>query len=281
LINIFYNEEQSIYVHSTSPSPGKPQRVVAEWQRLFPDNINIIPFAPVAKEQLYTVHDRAYVDGVLAGTRNNGFGTKDVAVAQSLLHTSGSMLSAAQDALLTKTVAVSPTSGFHHACYANGGGFCTFNGLALTAYELHLHGLAKKVGILDCDYHYGNGTDNIIKHCDLDFFITHITAGAHYGIRAQAQEFMDELPAMLKSLNGCDIILYQAGADPHINDPLGGFLTSEQMRERDRLVFSFCSSRKIPVAWNLAGGYQEPLQKVLDLHNATMEECVKAYENKA
>jgi hypothetical protein len=35
----------------------------------------------------------------------------------------------------------------------------------------------------------------------------------------------------------CDLILYQAGADPHASAPLGGVLTSQPMSERDRLVF--------------------------------------------
>jgi acetoin utilization deacetylase AcuC-like enzyme len=34
----------------------------------------------------------------------------------------------------------------------------------------------------------------------------------------------------------CEVLLYQAGADPHINDPLGGWLTTAQLRERDRIA---------------------------------------------
>jgi hypothetical protein len=35
---------------------------------------------------------------------------------------------------------------------------------------------------------------------------------------------------------------------------------------------------KIPVAWNLAGGYQVPLQKVLDIHTITLTECLKVLQ---
>lgn len=35
---------------------------------------------------------------------------------------------------------------------------------------------------------------------------------------------------------GCDILLYQAGADPHIDDRFGGELGTEQMRLRDRAI---------------------------------------------
>ena len=65
-----------------------------------------------------------------------------------------------------------------------------------------------------------------------------------------------------------DIVLYQAGADPHINDPLGSLgMTTEQMFDRDRIVFQRCKERRVPVLFVLAGGYQEPIEtKLLPLH---------------
>ena len=48
----------------------------------------------------------------------------------------------------------------------------------------------------------------------------------------------------------------QAGADPHIDDPLGGWLTTRQLFERDRLVFDVtaklewnCSSHETSACW--------------------------------
>ena len=82
------------------------------------------------------------------------------------------------------------------------------------------------------------------------------------------------------SVRDCDVILYQAGADQHINDPLGGFLTTLQLKERDRRVFEAASSLSVPIAWNLAGGYQVNsggIQAVLDIHNNTMLECAVVY----
>lgn len=85
-------------------------------------------------------------------------------------------------------------------------------------------------------------------------------------------------------MRDCDVILYQAGADPHVDDPLGGFLSTAQLRERDRLVFVTANSLGIPIAWNLAGGYQVDsgggIQSVLDIHNNTMRECVSVYAGK-
>ena len=62
----------------------------------------------------------------------------------------------------------------------------------------------------------------------------------------------------------------------HVDDPLGGVLTTEQMVERDRIVFAAARASETPIAWNLAGGYQEPLAKVVGLHVNTLRECVKA-----
>ncbi len=48
------------------------------------------------------------------------------------------------------------------------------------------------------------------------------------------------------------------------------------MRLRDRAVFRWAASRGVPVAWNLAGGYQDPPSRVVDLHRITLEECLAA-----
>lgn len=79
-----------------------------------------------------------------------------------------------------------------------------------------------------------------------------------------------------------DLVLYQAGADTHVDDPMGGLLTTEQMRERDRGVFAATRALGIPVAWNLAGGYQvEPdgsIPRVIALHLNTFEEALRVWQ---
>ena len=78
-------------------------------------------------------------------------------------------------------------------------------------------------------------------------------------------------------MRDCDLILYQAGADPHINAPLGGFKTTAQLQCRDKLVFLLCHQSGIPVAWNLAGGYQRDadggISPVLAIHDNTLMAC--------
>jgi len=182
------------------------------------------------------------------------------------------MLSAARWVLKHGGFACAPCSGFHHAGYDYPGGFCTFNGLIVTAVALKKEGVSR-VGILDFDQHYGDGTDDIIGRLKLDW-ITHYTAGRDYKRVNQADEFLSAIPAIVETMTDCDVILYQAGADPHIDDPLGGWLTTEQLARRDSLVFLTAARLKLSVAWNLAGGYQTPLDKVLDIHDNTLSACV-------
>jgi acetoin utilization deacetylase AcuC-like enzyme len=261
---------------SFSPSAGKPREVVASWRRRFGAALEIVAPAPATPQLLALAHDPDYVRGVLAGTIDNGFGNRLPEVAAALPYTSGAMVAAAEHALRDGSVAVAPVSGFHHACHEHGGGYCTFNGLIVAAQALRTRHDTRCVGILDFDQHYGNGTADIIRRLKLDW-IEHYTAEPDWDRPEQAEDFLAAIPGLMKRFAGCDVLLYQAGADPHIADPLGGWLTTAQLRERDRLVFARCRALGLPVAWNLAGGYQNPLRKVLDIHDNTMLECIVAF----
>ncbi len=157
-----------------SPSGTKPQFVFEDWcQRGL---VEAIPFDPVTTTDLQLAHSQKYIDGVFAGTIANGHGNRSRAVADSTLWTVGSMVAAARQALVSK-VACSPSSGFHHAHYDHGSGFCTFNGLIVAARKLLREGRVQRIGILDCDWHYGDGTENIIQTLELRQNILHRTSG--------------------------------------------------------------------------------------------------------
>jgi acetoin utilization deacetylase AcuC-like enzyme len=294
VIPVLYSPKMIADSKSFSPSAAKPAQVVESWKRQFP--IYIIEPTPVTVEELMRAHDAQFVRDILACKRDNGFGNKSRAVAESLLYTSGAMLSAAQHVLKHGGAAAAPCSGFHHAEHKLAQGFCTFNGLMVTALALHAEGV-KRIGIIDLDMHYGNGTDDIIAKTKVRYWcgmlgqpwVRHFTGGQFFTDPRQAPEFFERaLPGVLQDMispwfqgAACDIVLYQAGADPHINDPHGGWLTTEQLRLRDAMVFEALAKAKIPVVWNLAGGYQiEPdgsIPKVLEIHDNTMRECARVY----
>jgi acetoin utilization deacetylase AcuC-like enzyme len=133
----------------------------------------------------------------------------------------------------------------------------------------------KSIGIVDCDQHYGDGTVNLLKRHSLRE-VQHYTFGGDNVTASTAARWLQKLPSTLEKFKDCQVLLYQAGADPYINDPLGGVLTKDQLRQRDQIVFEYFHALKIPVAWNLAGGYTNPFSEVLEIHTNTVIECLKA-----
>lgn len=272
-LSVHYTPKMLANADSYSPSAGKPALVMASWAESgLP--LNIIEPPPVSVDQFSLAHDRAFVEGVLSGGINNGFGNTLPSVAASLPYTSGVMLSAARAALTNQRGAIAPCSGFHHAGYDTDGGFCTFNGLMVTAAVLLAESKVHKIGILDCDQHWGNGTQDIIDRLCLGDRVVHYSPCRAFGRTQRAEAFLAMLPQLLTTFADCDLVLYQAGADPHINDPLGGWLTTEQLYRRDARVFDGLRKMCIPVAWNLAGGYQRDaagtIRPVLTIHDNTL-----------
>ena len=273
-MEVIYAPAMVAPAQGSSPSAAKPAAVMKAWLQACPD-LTVLPPVPVTLDDLLRAHQRRYVEDVLAQRIVNGFGTRSSAVNASLWQTCGAMLTAARRALQTGRAVAAPCSGFHHAGWDFGGGYCTFNGLMVTALALLHDDPDLRIGILDYDYHEGDGTAHILERLR-PRGITHITAGAEWTEPEQARAFLEHIAHDLARLSGCDLVLYQAGADPHIDDPLGGFLTSAQMALRDWRVFDGLAQRGIPVAWNLAGGYQTPLARVIDLHLATLQLCMNA-----
>jgi acetoin utilization deacetylase AcuC-like enzyme len=291
-IPVFYVPDMAGPVTGYSPSAAKPRQVVADWRMDFDiaPEVEFVEFDSIPRDTVALAHDPAYVANVLSGRANNGFGDRDPRVAASLPFTSGSLLAAARhvidepdDWTARTRIACSPSSGFHHAHYAKGGDFCTFNGLMVAALALKAEGLVDRVLILDCDEHYGDGTQDIIEHLGIDW-VTHIThggtlPGSYRGKAGMTRLIRKHLPEF-GAAHGQALVLYQAGADCHVNDPLGGFLTTEEMRERDQLVFRLAAEHHVPLVWNLAGGYQRDskggIEPVLKLHRQTMVEAIMA-----
>jgi len=264
-----------------SPSSNKP-RLFVDYLTKHRYKLDIASdFSPVSTTDLERAHDKKFIEAILNLKIKNGFGLKSKEMLQSILYCSGSLYAAAVFALENKRNTCSPTSGFHHACYSSCGLFCTFNGLMITALKLLDNGLAQNVGILDLDMHFGDGTEDIIKAIG-ETRISHYSFGALGVNKKSSEKWLLSLESGIKYLDNSDIILYQAGADPHVDDPLGGVLTTDQMKRRDEIVCSFFRSLDIPIAWNLAGGYQDPIRKVLKLHKNTYEvfDSAQAYNLK-
>lgn len=278
-VPVFFDSRMVCTDKLPSPSAAKPAQVVADWKRAhLKVKESFVSLA--ARKDFELVHDADHITAIYGLRKKNGFQTLSQAVNGTLAWTSGSFLTAARWAVQHQGIACSPSSGFHHAGFDVAHGFCTFNGLMVAAAVLRRDGFEKPIGIFDADYHFGDGTTDILKR-GLVSDVIHVTAETGYPLEANA--FFEKLPSILEGFKSCGLLMYQAGADCHIDDPYGGFLSSEQMRLRDKMVFEFCVKEGIPCVWNLAGGYQESIvrgkktiQKVLDLHAQTMIECLTA-----
>jgi len=282
-LKVFYSPNQTVRDNNSySPSAGKPHHVVNQFQKTGRVDVRS-GWNPLNQEDIAIAHDAKFVSDVLMLRRPNGFGNKLASVAASLPYTAGSFFRAAEYALENNTVAMSPTSGFHHSGYDSCHGFCTFNGLMIAAFLLWKDHNVNKVGIIDFDAHYGDGTEDILNSIEgARRFVEHLTFGEFARTEMNFNVWLDRLEAdLIERFNECDILFYQAGADPHIDDPLGGYLTTEQMKRRDEIVFKVAKKLNKPIVWNLAGGYQTPIQKVLDLHNNTLQACLEYYVDAA
>lgn len=269
MIPVFYRPEMAADSASYSPSAAKPKIVMDHWLQhgtIKPEQVQT--FEPASRADFGLAHDLEFVDAILSRQRENGFGNYSQAVADSLPYTTGSMIAATQHIIQHGGFACSPTSGFHHAGYDHAAGFCTFNGLAVAAIMGAMQGA--KVGILDFDAHYGDGTDHILRLVP-ELGIKHHTFGRHYPCGKRADGWKTWLLKTLADLSRCDVVLYQAGADPYILDPLGGQLNMMELEYRDHLVFEMLDN----VAWNLAGGYTRDINgdipDVVTIHTRTMK----------
>lgn len=282
-LKVFYSRNQTVQDNNSySPSAGKPEHVVAQFLRTGRVDVQS-GWSPLTPRDIAVAHDQDFVDDILHLRMVNGFGNKLASVADSLPYTTGSFYYAAEYAYLNNTAAMSPTSGFHHSGYKRCHSFCTFNGLMVAALLLWRNHGVNKVGIIDFDAHFGDGTEDILATIEgAGDVVEHLTFGLFAAKDLNYNLWLDRLEAdLIAQFNACDILFYQAGADPHIYDPLGGFLTTEQMKRRDEIVFKVAKKLNKPIVWNLAGGYQNPLQKVLDIHNNTLQACLTYYVDAA
>ena len=258
--------------------------------------VRLVEPAPVTEVDLLRVHTRAYVDAVRTGEPRQLAESQKFpwspALYPSVCLTSGGCLAAAHHAL-DAGVAAALVSGFHHAHADHGEGFCTFNGLVVTIDALRAAGAVEKGAVLDMDLHYGNGTAALAP--SRPHLFTMSIYGNDY---RQNQPFRDvEIVRHVDSVNnrsialpnGCgraqmlaalesglteilawgrpDLILYQAGADPYLEDPYSPLaLDHDDLLARDRRVFEFARQARIPIAWVLAGGYTKDTSKVVRVH---------------
>ena len=254
--------------------------------------VELVEPTPLTRDQLLEVHSREYVDAVQTGNdplaSSSGLAW-DEDTWQRVCASNGGVV-AAVDAALRDGVAGSLSSGLHHARHDHGAGFCTFNGLVLGA-RAALDAGARRVLVVDFDAHCGGGTASLLSDGMEQVDVSTSSFDAYepiVGTRLQVVDgqpvascgdrYLDACRDALDAVEGggIDLCIYNAGMDPHEDCDIGGAagIDEEILRQRERMVFEWCASRGIPVAFVLAGGYPGARMSesdLVDLHLLTVE----------
>jgi len=231
----------------------------------------------ISRKDLERVHRRDYHQAFCQGTltreqqRRIGLPATRPLVQRTWLAVGGTLLTAR---LALKTgLACHLAGGTHHAHPGFGSGFCIFNDCAVAASVLLETGEVGQVLVVDLDVHQGDGTAATFSERPQVFTLS-VHAGSNFPLRkvnsdldlalpdhtgddAYMAAIGDTLPELLEQVRP-DLVLYNAGVDPHREDRLGKLdLTDAGLLQRDHLVIDACLRRNIPVASVIGGGYDD------------------------
>jgi acetoin utilization deacetylase AcuC-like enzyme len=240
--------------------------------------------------ELLRVHRPEYLKKVVSGTltdrevRRIGLPWSPELVERSRRSVGGT-IEACRGAL-TDGVAVSLSGGTHHAFPDHGAGYCIFNDVAVAVRAMQAEGRARRIVVVDCDVHQGDGTAAIFAG-DSSVFTFSIHGAKNFPLHKERGDLDVELPdatgdadylnalevGLERSLAlACaDLAIYLAGADPYVGDTLGRLaLSQEGLAARDRLVFDQCRAAGLPVAVVMGGGYAKNIQDTVAIQLETV-----------
>jgi acetoin utilization deacetylase AcuC-like enzyme len=261
-----------------------------EAEQLVP-NENLIVAPSATLSQIGRAHDADYIERVESGTlsapeiRRIGLPWSPELVER--VHRSvGSTIATCRMAL-REGVCVSLGGGTHHACRDHGEGFCLYNDVVIAARTMQAEGRVRRVIVIDCDVHQGNGTAQITQN-DPTIFTFSIHAEKNYPFRkipgdldvglpdgTNDPDYLTALqPNLTKALAlaRADLAIYLAGADVYVGDKLGRLaMTKEGIAARDHFVLATCCDWKLPVAVVMAGGYGKIMEESVGIYLQTIE----------
>ncbi|MFO1209553.1 MAG: histone deacetylase [Amaricoccus sp.] len=250
--------------------------------------------APIGAARAAAVHALAYVERVANATlapaeeRAIGLPNGPALAERAFLSSAGTLLAARL--ALAHGLACHLAGGAHHAGPDGGAGFCVFNDVAIAAQALLDEGLARRILVVDCDVHQGDGTARIFAgrpdvltlslHAERNFPArkarSHLDFPLPDGLADRPYlEVLDRALAAVAPF-APDLVFYNAGVDPHAADRLGRLaLTDAGLRARDALVLGWARARAIPLAGVLGGGYDDDPERLAARHAILFEEATR------
>jgi acetoin utilization deacetylase AcuC-like enzyme len=136
--------------------------------------------------------------------------------------------------------------------------------------------------VLDLDAHCGGGTASSLSELEgceqldvsvssFDSYHSSENSKLVFADAATYLEVVERELSGIKNPEGVDLVLYNAGMDPH--EGAGGVrgITTTTIERREELVFDWARSLGTPVAWVLAGGYTigVSMAELVELHLIT------------
>ena len=232
---------------------------------------------PAPRRWLELVHEPRYHQAFAHGTlthqeqRRIGLPATTALVQRTWLAVGGTVLTARL--ALEHGLACHLAGGTHHAYPDRGSGFCIFNDCAVAAQVLLDEGRVQQLMVIDLDVHQGDATAAIFAseprvftvsvHCQSNFPLRKQNSDIDLPLDDGLQDddyliaIGDLIPNLLDQVQP-DLVLYNAGVDPHRGDRLGKLcLSSMGLLNRDRLVLDACLRRSIPVATVIGWGYDD------------------------
>lgn len=292
-MRIFYYDQHPVSLPPTHRFPIEKYRLLRE--SLLANGLagqhELLPGPTATTAQLRLAHTEDYLARLAAGQltpveiRRIGLPWSPQLVRR-VQHTVGSTIAAARAALVDG-IGVSLGGGTHHACSDHGQGYCLYNDTAVAARFLQSEKLVRRVVVIDCDVHQGNGTAEITRddssiytfsmHAEKNFPFRKIPGDLDLGLADGTGdgEYLTLLEVALERVLAqatANFAFYLAGADPHVNDKLGRLtLTAGGLAQRDRMVLSACRAAGLPVAVTMAGGYGRDIHETVSLYRQTVE----------
>jgi acetoin utilization deacetylase AcuC-like enzyme len=249
--------------------------------------------SPATQEQLLRVHSERYLEDLRECRWNERTAFSELPINKPIIDmfvlACGGTIRAGELAL-AHGCAVHIGGGFHHAFAEKAEGFCYLNDLAVAGRAMQAEKSIKRIMVIDCDLHQGNGTARIFRDDDSVFTLSmhqrdlyplkeESNVDVHLRNGVSDEEYHRQMtlhiPALLDDFTP-EMILYQAGADPYEKDQLGDLrLTIGGLAQRDRLIYRWAAERQIPIAVTLGGGYAYETADTVAIHVNT---CLMAEE---
>ena len=291
----FYSDEFVLPLPEGHRFPMRKYRLTRDFATERVPDLELVRPSVASREMLLLAHTVGYIDAVFDGTlsareqREIGF-PWSIEMVERSRRSVGATLDASR-AALDDGVAINLAGGTHHAYADKGSGFCVFNDVAVTARWLRAERQRQRLAplrmaVIDLDVHQGNGTAAILQD-DADVFTLSLHGEKNFPFRKEAgdldvglpdgcgdAQYLDELDRALDTLLdrfAPDFVFYLAGADPYEGDRLGRLkLSVDGLAARDRRVFDFAMSQRLPVAVAMAGGYGKVIEETCAIHAQTV-----------